>query len=211
MSGAVILASSFRYRPSPRTKHLERHFACYSHPTSAMDGSSFNRIPAELRNEIFELALTSSGPVELRRGNEPGLLQASRQIRQETQSVFWAGNDFIINVTVDSGVQIAKEIAALDLDRLRLIPHIIVKESFVLRSRRNVRGPNQVNDLEVVLDALAARGAVKQQIVLEVAYEIADNVSAHTRGSPQRVAVMLEERKKYNRWLWECALLNYPA
>ncbi len=176
-----------------------------------MDGSSFNRIPAELRNEIFELALTSSGPVELRRGNEPGLLQASRQIRQETQSVFWAGNDFIINVTVDSGVQIAKEIAALDLDRLRLIPHIIVKESFVLRSRRNVRGPNQVNDLEVVLDALAARGAVKQQIVLEVAYEIADNVSAHTRGSPQRVAVMLEERKKYNRWLWECALLNYPA
>ncbi|KAK0805557.1 hypothetical protein LTR91_015549 [Friedmanniomyces endolithicus] len=181
------------------------------HPTSAMDGSSFNRIPAELRNEIFELALTSSGPVELRRGNEPGLLQASRQIRQETQSVFWAGNDFIINVTVDSGVQIAKEIAALDLDRLRLIPHIIVKESFVLRSRRNVRGPNQVNDLEVVLDALAARGAVKQQIVLEVAYEIADNVSAHTRGSPQRVAVMLEERKKYNRWLWECALLNYPA
>ena len=176
-----------------------------------MDGSSFNRIPAEIRNEIFELALTTSGPVELRRGNEPSLLQTSRQIRQETQSVFWAGNNFIVNVTVGSGVEIAKEIATLALPKLRLAPNIIVKETFVLRSRRYVRGPNQVNDLEVVLDALAARGAVKQQIVLEVAYEIADNVSAHTRGSPQRVAVMLEERKKYNRWLWECALLNYPA
>ncbi|TKA63277.1 hypothetical protein B0A55_10235 [Friedmanniomyces simplex] len=169
-----------------------------------MDASPFGRIPAELRNEIFRLALTSNTPIALRPDTEPALLRTSRQIRGETRGVFWAGKDFVVNVATDTGVQTAQDIGGLDQDKLRLIPKIIVRSKLVLQSR-GTWGTTPVDDLELVVDALAARGATKQQV--EMVVEFAENIPAHIRGLP-RAEAKLEERKRWCLWLWECAVEN---
>ncbi|KAK0284872.1 hypothetical protein LTR35_000207 [Friedmanniomyces endolithicus] len=171
-----------------------------------MDGSSFNRIPTEIRNEIFELALTTSGPIELRRGNEPGLLQTSRQIRQETQSVFWAGNDFIINVTAGSGGRIAELIAAIDPVRLSQIPTIVVRSRLMIARTQPRLTP--MDDVEIVADALADRDVVaKEQVKMDVVLEFEEDLPLFVRSAPF-VQTRSQVRKAWCEWLWECAYSN---
>ncbi|KAK0352726.1 hypothetical protein LTR91_019293 [Friedmanniomyces endolithicus] len=171
-----------------------------------MDGSSFNRIPAEIRNEIFELALTTSGPIELRRGNEPGLLQVSRQIRQETQGVFWAGNDFIIDITEGSGGRLAKLIAAIDPVKLSQIPTIILRSRlFISRAQRRWI---PMDDVEIVADVLADRDVVaKEQVKMDVILEFHEDLPLFIRSQPY-VQTRLQARKAVCEWLWECAYSN---
>ncbi|KAK0983308.1 hypothetical protein LTR91_011251 [Friedmanniomyces endolithicus] len=176
------------------------------HPTSAMDASSFNNIPAEIRNEIFRLALTTSGPIELRRGNEPGLLQTSRQIRHETQSVFWTDNTFIIDITEGSGGRLAKLIAAIDPVKLSQIPTIVLRSRLMIATTRLPLTP--MDDVEIVVDALAARDVVaKEQVKMDVVLEFQEDLPPHIR-SELYVQTRFQLRKAWCEWLWLCAYSN---
>lgn len=65
-----------------------------------MDDSPLPRLPAELRNRIYELVLVE-GTVEVFRHirkiwKSPALLHTSRQIRAEASSIYFGGNSFLI-------------------------------------------------------------------------------------------------------------------
>lgn len=60
-----------------------------------MDDSPLSRLPAELTNRIYEMALTFDSPLllnEIRKAN--GITCACRQARSETRLIFWASNSF---------------------------------------------------------------------------------------------------------------------
>lgn len=66
-----------------------------------MDHSPFARLPAELRNHIYDLALVDAGRIEVNRNlsthwNPPPLLQACRQLRNEASPVYYGNNTFTI-------------------------------------------------------------------------------------------------------------------
>ena len=64
--------------------------------------TGFRDLPAELRNQIYNLALISEQPIQITtvkaRGcdvhTEPGILQTNRQIRNETLKLYFEGNTF---------------------------------------------------------------------------------------------------------------------
>ncbi|EME43149.1 hypothetical protein DOTSEDRAFT_54046 [Dothistroma septosporum NZE10] len=57
-----------------------------------MENSKLGKLPAELRNLIYEFALRSPADVQIRR--EPGILWTCKQIRAEAEQMFYAVNDF---------------------------------------------------------------------------------------------------------------------
>lgn len=64
-----------------------------------MDNSSFNELPAEIRNEIYAYALFEQDGVEIH--SEPALLQTCHQIRGEASLMFWAINRFEVDIHED--------------------------------------------------------------------------------------------------------------
>ncbi|KAK5720436.1 hypothetical protein LTR17_014993 [Elasticomyces elasticus] len=126
--------------------------------------SPLYRLPAELRNEIFRMALTSDSPIELRPSNEPALLHTSSQTREETRLVYWAENVFFIMVRGEHYQEIVDRINALDIHKFRAIPKIIVRYQ-AQRGRYYEHVPRQA--FHQVLIALAARGAAYRQVVIE--------------------------------------------
>ncbi|KAK5711052.1 hypothetical protein LTR15_012699 [Elasticomyces elasticus] len=60
------------------------------------------RLPAELRNEIYEMVLLQRNPVHSIQVNRdlrvPALLQVSRQVREETLKIWFEGNGFYYTV-----------------------------------------------------------------------------------------------------------------
>ncbi|PPJ51490.1 hypothetical protein CBER1_07970 [Cercospora berteroae] len=76
-----------------------------------MENSPLGRLSSELRNEIYELALTADKPLTIcsklslpsgtRRapiGTQPALTKVCRQIRKETLTMFYHTNTFLIEV-----------------------------------------------------------------------------------------------------------------
>lgn len=66
---------------------------------SKMDDSPLARLPAELRNRIYELVLLYNDGVRMsmnyrREWQPPALLHASRQVRAESSSIYYAHNTF---------------------------------------------------------------------------------------------------------------------
>lgn len=70
-------------------------------PSGTMDNSPLARLPAELRNDIYELSLTSGTGIvvvwrsEVRQWHPPPLLLTCRQIRREASSTYYAGSIFL--------------------------------------------------------------------------------------------------------------------
>ncbi|KAF7190953.1 hypothetical protein HII31_08112 [Pseudocercospora fuligena] len=58
----------------------------------------FLELAAELRNRIYEHALVEEHTIAIHRNNitQPGLLRTCRQIREETRSMYYCGNNFKI-------------------------------------------------------------------------------------------------------------------
>ncbi|KAK5114558.1 hypothetical protein LTR85_010135 [Meristemomyces frigidus] len=72
---------------------------------ATMDNSPFARLPPELRNRIFDLALTRSNGcrIELdQMQNYNQLTRTCRQIRAETHAVFYSQNDFLVGSDYDN-------------------------------------------------------------------------------------------------------------
>lgn len=69
-----------------------------------MDCSPLDRLPAEVRNEIWILAVTKQGRRWLgwstgtHREHEPPITQVCREIRSETHDMYYANNDFVVVV-----------------------------------------------------------------------------------------------------------------
>ncbi|KAK5721835.1 hypothetical protein LTR15_006428 [Elasticomyces elasticus] len=124
-----------------------------------MDNSPFALLPAEIRNDIFRLALTSGVPIPFLPENEPGLLQTCRQIREETKQVHWVENEFILMVQGHRGAR---------------------------RPRQVLQDIQRYPKFEMVLRALAAKGATYQQVVIDA--DIAPKHPAWVPGGELRQA-----------------------
>lgn len=66
-----------------------------------MDDSPLSRLPAELRNRIYELALLQDDSITIslngkRRWRPPAHLSTCNQIRAEASSIYYAGNTFTV-------------------------------------------------------------------------------------------------------------------
>ncbi|SMQ52894.1 unnamed protein product [Zymoseptoria tritici ST99CH_3D7] len=60
------------------------------------DKSGFGRLPAEIQNDIFELALVEKDPIIIGANTKlPGILTTSSKIRAAAHSMFWERNTFI--------------------------------------------------------------------------------------------------------------------
>lgn len=71
-----------------------------------MDNSPFSRLSAELRNKIYIFTLVEEDPIELAAPSSDfkirtALARTCRQLRQESLSLFYASNDFIITIKDD--------------------------------------------------------------------------------------------------------------
>lgn len=64
-----------------------------------MEQSFLHRLPAELRNTIFECALFESDSVPIWR--EPGLLTTCKSFRRQTELMFYAQNSFVVHMHED--------------------------------------------------------------------------------------------------------------
>ncbi|KAK5766623.1 hypothetical protein LTS12_003242 [Elasticomyces elasticus] len=170
--------SSNQSPPPPRT----------STPLQAMDNSPFALLPAEIRNDIFRLALTSEVPIFFLPENEPGLLHTCRQIREETKQVHWVENEFILMVQSHRGArrprQVLQDIQSLNIHKFRAIPKIIVRYE-AWRPRPHMCEPPKPK-FEMVLRALAAEGATYQQVVIDA--DIAPKHPAWVPGGELRQA-----------------------
>ncbi|KJX94395.1 hypothetical protein TI39_contig4199g00013 [Zymoseptoria brevis] len=64
-----------------------------------MENSPFNRIPAEVRNHIYFMALANDAAIPARNvAKHTGFLQTCRQIRGEAQLLFWAVKEFHVHI-----------------------------------------------------------------------------------------------------------------
>lgn len=85
----------------------------FSRTSQTMDSSPFVRLPPEMRNRIYELALSHHEPIEVHavcpnnRFNRPSvwpitqsrlraLTQTCKAIRAESSKLFFASNDFVL-------------------------------------------------------------------------------------------------------------------
>ncbi|KAK5686422.1 hypothetical protein LTS10_002540 [Elasticomyces elasticus] len=160
-----------------------------------MDDSPFALLPAEIRDDIFRLALTSEVPIPFLPENEPGLLQTCRQIRYENKQVHWAENEFILMVQGHIGArlpkQVLQDIQSLNIHKFRAIPKINVRYE-AWRPRPHMCVPPQPK-FEMVLRALAAKGAAYQQVVID-----ADIAPILPAGLPRR-----ELRQAQSNSIWK--------
>ena len=69
-------------------------------PDSSRTKPSLLNIPAELRNNIYELALTSEHDIVIQVGGakRPALLHACKQTREEATKIYFSQNDFRMSV-----------------------------------------------------------------------------------------------------------------
>lgn len=84
--------------PEIRRFHTTAASAPSMESTTAQPKASLPGLPAELRSEIYRLALIDPYPIEIEFGrgeawvDEPGLLTASREIRAESLPIFYGGD-----------------------------------------------------------------------------------------------------------------------
>lgn len=97
-----------------------------------MESSPLNNLPGELRNTIYALALTSAKLVEpnSKQPLEPTLTRTCNQMRQECQLIFWAGNQFLVDI-LDSNAStkfrlLSRWFAVVGSERLRCIKKLHV-------------------------------------------------------------------------------------
>lgn len=99
-----------------------------------MDDSPLNRLPAELRNRIYELVFDKHDvipTVPLRKLSKyNGLTRTCRQIRKETHGMFFALNKFELKLTFTKGPKYIPRLCTLlrtlGRDTVCQIPELII-------------------------------------------------------------------------------------
>lgn len=132
-----------------------------------MDKSPFSRLPGELRNTIYTLALTSEDPIDLYDG-EPPLTRSCRQMRQESLLLHSSLNDFILDVFPGKGQQAAQCVTRQNSEKLHSMHswHVICHVKVVALGPLILRTNSWEHDL--VCAALVAKGLKKDQVSFSV-------------------------------------------
>ncbi|KXS98586.1 hypothetical protein AC578_4314 [Pseudocercospora eumusae] len=123
-----------------------------------MDTSPFNKLSAELRNEIYELALSFEEPILITKTSHSrlessvkqptALLQTCRQIRAETTKMFYANNVFrfadstpVDHTKVsDAWVVFSRFFGSIGLDSSNTIKHVCVEIRYEIGRPRIICG-----------------------------------------------------------------------
>ncbi|KAK5120777.1 hypothetical protein LTR85_005843 [Meristemomyces frigidus] len=91
--------------------------------------SGLLKLPAELRNYIYRLALVSDDPIGLLDREWHGrmsLLRANQQLRKETTDIFFGENTFILAIKICTAKKTVKGLQCLDSKQAMLIPAVSV-------------------------------------------------------------------------------------
>ena len=179
-----------------------------------MESSSFARLPPEIRNEIFELAFTSYGPAPLL-GFDPSLTRTCHQIRTECLPMYYACNDFELNISGDettlASVSLAMAMAPVirklehsRLDLLQHIPrlHVNCATSTPRDERRYMTFWAHLWRTELVCDSLAKKGLKREQVLWNVRITARDNATASYIHQSSARRMEMEALRKV-RWMWE--------
>jgi hypothetical protein len=113
---------------------VSEHYPAASRLFAENAQSHLLKLPPELRNRIYESALTadsSSRNRELHTPHRPALLQVCRQLRDETRLFYFSLNRFHIIVTVNNTKEVRRWAAAITDEELRSIPSL----TFQLRTK----------------------------------------------------------------------------
>ncbi|CAK3936123.1 Hypothetical predicted protein [Lecanosticta acicola] len=97
-------------------------------------------LPAELRNEIYELVLVSSGRIELtttrpKSLREPAFLAISRQIRTEATAIYYGSNTFCRKVYYNDGRRwslLEKWLRKIGPERCSMLREMVISSGWTL-------------------------------------------------------------------------------
>lgn len=90
------------------------------------------RLPAELRNRIYELALTRQGPRKMikawdRPGRQPGLTRTCRAIRAEALPIFYSINEFLTSPLCPEDEQVMSAwLRAIERENREHLDHVLM-------------------------------------------------------------------------------------
>ena len=92
---------------------------------TVMEDSPLQRLPPELRNHIFKLALTADRPIKLEDLHEKtALIRTCKQIRQEGSAIFYMCNRFSFIFVQDTEDAVAKLCVFLRRLGPKILQHI---------------------------------------------------------------------------------------
>ncbi|KXS94115.1 hypothetical protein AC578_7505 [Pseudocercospora eumusae] len=139
-----------------------------------MDQSPLLRLPPELRNLVYEYALTKSdSPVDLRE-QQAGLTMTSRKIRQESLLIFYNLNTFGLEVPNNTSQTLANSLRSsifgtrVGAARVRSMQKLIVTYHLSsLENRPVVPGCKNEGGWVQLCETLAAMGFLKCQVEWE--------------------------------------------
>lgn len=93
--------------------------------------TTFLSLPAEIRNEIYSLALVECSPVTIRSARpyllEPGLLATNRQVRSEVLGIWYGENVF----EIDGSSPAVKFLRATSDNKLRALRYLHIVTTFM--------------------------------------------------------------------------------
>lgn len=112
------------------------------HPSDSTTSPLLLNLPWELRDAIYELALSHTGMCEIstaaQKHPKPALLQVSRQIRAETIPIYYNYKDFEVLVTADKLHVLEDWTASVTSHELRSLREVLIR--FQLAVARCDRG-----------------------------------------------------------------------
>ncbi|KAK5126081.1 hypothetical protein LTR85_011436 [Meristemomyces frigidus] len=128
-----VAAGRLRKKPATKKTRAPRKAASSRTNTNVQQNSPLLNLPAELRNEIYDLALTPPADSRLDISKpkliEPGLLLACKQTRREASPLFYANNALygtIRNLDFDIVVHRLRRIHRLGIQTVDLIDFRII-------------------------------------------------------------------------------------
>lgn len=177
-----------------------------------MDASPIAKLSAELRNEIYSLALYDDEPRNLLTDHPP-LLQTCRQIRNECHLVYYALNTFTMTITGDTqgqdsqstALRFVRKIDQLNQKKLQHIRTLNVTYEALFQPSAHVSEWHvHKRRAELVCDALAAKGLRREQVVWDVGAKIMHEGRRGVRRRSSRMHLYRGKLRWALLWMWAC-------
>jgi len=126
------------------------------------------KLPAELRNLIYELVIierrsVSIPPAEDRTHVKPGLLQVNREIRAEALPIYYGGTHF----RGHDHVKVIRWFQSLPDDQLRMLRCVSLSNEWYSETDKYVRFSRILQDVDKALDK-CGRGIVKRSAIFVI-------------------------------------------
>lgn len=145
-----------------------------------------DKLPAELRNRIYRLALHTQDKIEITPAGFEGsmaLLQTCKQVRQEAIGIFFAENGFKVTVNLDMSNALCGWMSAIGDDSIRLLKDVSISiiaseeaaEEFDGRFEQIELGPDDYDlmlsdDAYDILERRVVRKMFDKAVVEMIAY-----------------------------------------